>query len=124
MTMLGQPGPEVFSPRRARQLRDALIVSLVVDAYLIAVVVIEASGGNTGRAVSIGVPTATLVGYSIACLSQLRYRRRIAKVLCAMTGSLLIVVGLVLVSTLFGLIPIILGIAVLVLSLRQERNRE
>ncbi len=123
MTMIGQPGPVVFSPRRARQLRDALIISLVVDAYLVAVVVIEVGAGNTGRAVSVGVPTATLLGYTVACLIQLRHRRQAAKVLCAMTGSLLIVVGLVLVATLFGLIPIVLGIAVVWLSFRRERER-
>ena len=41
----------------------------------------------------------TLLGYTVACLLQLRQRRQAARVLCAMTGSLLIVVGLVLVAT-------------------------
>jgi cadmium resistance protein CadD (predicted permease) len=84
------------------------------------VVAIEVSSDNTGRAISIGVPTATLIGYTVATLLKLRDRQRTAKVLCAMTGSLLIVVGLVLVATLFGLIPIVLGIAVIWLSFRRE----
>jgi hypothetical protein len=66
------------------------------------------------------VPALTLIGYTIGSLWMLRRRNQLAKVLCAMTGSLLIVVGLILVQTLFALVPVVLGVLLLVLSFRRD----
>ena len=113
-------GRIVFSVERARLMQQVLYVSIVVDLYVVAVVVIEFNRGNAGHAVSIGVPALTLVGYTIGSLWMLRRRNQLAKVLCAMTGSLLIVVGLILVQTLFALVPVVLGVLLFVLSFKRD----
>ena len=52
----------------------------------------------------------------------LRRRNQLAKVLCAMTGSLLAIMGLVVVQTLFGLVPVVLGVLLVVLSFRRDNG--
>jgi hypothetical protein len=113
-------GRVVFSIERARLLRQVLYVSIVVDIYFVAVTAIEFGQGNAGRAVSIGVPTLTLIGYTAGSLYMLGRRNLLAKVLCAMTGSLLFVVGLILAQTLFALVPAVLGVLLFVLSFRRD----
>ena len=113
-------GRVVFSVERARLLRQVLYVSLVVDAYLVAVTAIEAGLGNVGYAISIGVPTLVLIGYTVGTLVTLRSRNQLSKVLSAMTGSLLAILGLVVVKTLFGVVPVVLGVLVVVLSFRRD----
>jgi glucose uptake protein GlcU len=113
-------GRVVFSVERARLLQQVLYVSVVVDLYFVAVTAIEVGRGTVGHAVSIGVPTVTLIGYTIGSLLMLRRRNQLARVLCAMTGSLLFVVGAILVQTLFALVPVVLGVLVFVLSFRRD----
>jgi len=115
-------GRIVFSVERARLLRQVLYVSIVVDLYLVAATAIEARMGNLGYAISIGTPTLVLVGYTAGTLVLLRRRNQLAKVLCAMTGSLLAIMGVVVVQTLFGLVPVVIGVLLVVLSFRRDNG--
>ena len=76
--------------------------------------------GDSSVGIYVGVPALTLTGFSIGSVVHLRHRRYLAKVLCIMTSVLLIVMGLVLAGSPFGLLLIVIGVWMLVQSVRRD----
>jgi hypothetical protein len=111
---------EFYGPTRAKQLRYLASSGLVAGVILGAMAAIGFAYDDPDVGIYVGVPALTLTGFSIGALVHLRQRRYLAKVLCIMTSVLLIVMGLVLARSPFGLLLIGIGVWMLVLAARRD----
>jgi uncharacterized membrane protein len=111
---------EFYGHHRAKQLRYLAFSGLAAGLVLAVMAAIGFAYDDSSVGIYVGVPALTLTGFSIGSVVHLRHRRYLAKVLCIMTSVLLIVMGLVLARSPFGLLLIVIGVWMLVQSVRRD----
>jgi hypothetical protein len=113
---------EIYGPVRAKELRWLMYTSLIAGLVLLLMALIGFANSDRDFGIYVGVPALTLTGFTIAALIHLRRRFVMAKVLCTMTGVLLVVTGLVLLQIAFGLSALLLGTGVwtIVVAVRRD----
>jgi hypothetical protein len=110
----------VYSVDRATQLRMLLYAALVVAGLLALAAVWGLATGFPLFAVAMALPAVTVAGSALASLRHLRRRSLAAKVMCVMTGVLLVLVGLILAQLVVGILPSIVGVLLILLALLKD----
>jgi hypothetical protein len=110
---------EVYGPTRATQLRSLTYGALMAGVVVVVMAGVAFAYEDVDVALYLGLPGLILIGFSVASLVHLRQRGITAKVLCAMTATLVVVVG-ILVFGVFGVLLIGVGVWMLVQSLRRD----
>jgi hypothetical protein len=110
---------EVYGPTRATQLRSLTYGALMAGVVIVIMAGIAFAYDDLNVGLYLGLPGLILVGFSLATLHHLRQRRFLAKVLSAMTATLVVVMGIVVLG-LFGVVLIGVGIWMLVQALRRD----
>jgi hypothetical protein len=118
-------GTVVYSPARAQQLRYLLWSAFVLGAVCLGLAVfVLVLGGSARFAGFVGVPAVVVLASSMLTLRALEDRGQAARVGSLLTGSVLIVVGLLLASAVVGILPSIVGILLMLLALLPDSGDE
>jgi hypothetical protein len=109
-----------YSDNRIRQLRFALFGTVVVAALMLAGAIALLVMGYVEIGIAVAFPGVLLLTAALISLRTVRGIDRWAKISCVMTGVLCVLVGLALSTAPIGLLPLLVGVAVLVLALTRD----
>ena len=109
-----------YSDDRVRLLRIALFVTTAVSVLMLAGAVALFVMGYVEFGLAVAFPGGLLLAAALISLRSVRGVDRWAKVSCVMTGILCVLVGLAMSTAPIGLLPLLTGVAVLVLALTRD----
>jgi hypothetical protein len=109
-----------YSNDRVRLLRIALFVTTAVAVLMVAGAVALLVMGYVEFGLAAAFPGSLLLAAALISLRSVRGVDRWAKVSCVMTGILCVLVGLAMSTAPIGLLPLLTGVAVLVLALTRD----